>query len=245
MLNEKKIVLVTGASRGIGQAIARRFAKEGYAVVMHYHTGRLQAEQTAAELQAQGACVLLQQADIRDSQQVQTMIETVQRQWGNIDILVNNAGIGQQKLFTDITDTEWRNMFAVHVDGTFYCSRAVLPAMISRKAGCIINISSMWGTSGASCEAAYSASKAGVDGLTKALAKELAPSGIPVNAVSFGVIDTAMNSQLSEDERLVLEEEIPMGRFASPEEAARLIYEIALSPTYLTGQIIRMDGGFL
>ena len=146
MLNEKKIVLVTGASRGIGQAIARRFAKEGYAVVMHYRARRgLQAEQTAAELQAQGACVLLQQADIRDSQQVQSMVETIQKQWGNVDILVNNAGIGQQKLFTDITDTEWRNMFAVHVDGTFYCSRAVLPAMISRKAGCIINISSMWG----------------------------------------------------------------------------------------------------
>lgn len=246
MLNEKKVVLVTGASRGIGQAIARRFAKEGYAVVMHYHTGRLEAEQTAAELQAQGACVLLQQADIRDSQQVQSMVETIQKQWGNVDILVNNAGIGQQKLFTDITDTEWRNMFAVHVDGTFYCSRAVLPAMINRKAGCIINISSMWGQIGGSCEVHYSAAKGAVQGMTKALAKEVGPSGIRVNCVAPGVIRTEMNRLLDEETWTALKEETPLECVGNAEDIANMVYFLATEEaSFITGQVIGVNGGIV
>ena len=183
--------------------------------------------------------------DVGDPSCVRDIFQKISQVCEGVDILINNAGIAHIGLLMDMSDEDWDRIIHTNLSSVFYCCRAAIPHMVSRQSGRIINISSMWGTSGASCEAAYSASKAGVDGLTKALAKELAPSGIPVNAVSFGVIDTAMNSQLSEDERLALEEEIPMGRFASPEEAARLIYEIALSPTYLTGQIIRMDGGFL
>ena len=242
----QKTILITGSSRGIGRAAALLFASRGYHVFINCRTSLRELMEVKRQIERMGfgLCTLVP-GDVGDPSAVQEIFQEIQKTAGHLDILVNNAGISHIGLLSDLTYEEWDQIIRTNLSSVFYCCRAAIPHMVSRQSGRIINISSMWGTSGASCEAAYSASKAGVDGLTKALAKELAPSGIPVNAVSFGVIDTAMNSQLSEDERLALEEEIPMGRFASPEEAARLIYEIALSPTYLTGQIIRMDGGFL
>ena len=160
-------------------------------------------------------------------------------------MLVNNAGISYIGLLTDMSDEEWRHVIDTNLTSVFYCCRAAIPPMVTRKSGRIINISSMWGTAGASCEAAYSASKSGVHGLTRALAKELAPSHISVNAVACGVVDTVMNAQLDAGERLQLTEEIPAGRFASPREIAEIIWQTANAPEYMTGQIIGVDGGYL
>ena len=243
---QKQTVLITGASRGIGKSTALLFASSGFRVFLNCRNSvdALKELQCTIQETCHTDCHIVP-GDVGDPSCVRDIFQKISQVCEGVDILINNAGIAHIGLLMDMSDEDWDRIIHTNLSSVFYCCRAAIPHMVSRQSGRIINISSMWGTSGASCEAAYSASKAGVDGLTKALAKELAPSGIPVNAVSFGVIDTAMNSQLSEDERLALEEEIPMGRFASPEEAARLIYEIALSPTYLTGQIIRMDGGFL
>lgn len=243
---QKQTVLITGASRGIGKSTALLFASRGFRVFLNCRNSvdALKELQRTIQETCHTDCHIVP-GDVGDPSCVRDIFQKISQVCKGVDILINNAGIAHIGLLMDMSDEDWDRIIRTNLSSVFYCCRAAIPHMVSRQSGRIINISSMWGTSGASCEAAYSASKAGVDGLTKALAKELAPSGIPVNAVSFGVIDTAMNSQLSEDERLALEEEIPMGRFASPEEAARLIYEIALSPTYLTGQIIRMDGGFL
>ena len=243
---QKQTVLITGASRGIGKSTALLFASRGFRVFLNCRNSvdALKELQCTIQETCHTDCHIVP-GDVGDPSCVRDIFQKISHVCEGVDILINNAGIAHIGLLIDMSDEDWDRIIRTNLSSIFYCCRAAIPHMVSRQSGRIINISSMWGTSGASCEAAYSASKAGVDGLTKALAKELAPSGIPVNAVSFGVIDTAMNSQLSEDERLALEEEIPMGRFASPEEAARLIYEIALSPTYLTGQIIRMDGGFL
>lgn len=243
---QKQTVLITGASRGIGKSTALLFASRGFRVFLNCRNSvdALKELQCTIQETCHTDCHIVP-GDVGDPSCVRDIFQKISHVCEGVDILINNAGIAHIGLLIDMSDEDWDRIIRTNLSSVFYCCRAAIPHMVSRQSGRIINISSMWGTSGASCEAAYSASKAGVDGLTKALAKELAPSGIPVNAVSFGVIDTAMNSQLSEDERLALEEEIPMGRFASPEEAARLIYEIALSPTYLTGQIIRMDGGFL
>lgn len=243
---QKQTVLITGASRGIGKSTALLFASRGFRVFLNCRNSidALKELQCTIQETCHTDCHIVP-GDVGDPSCVRDIFQKISHVCEGVDILINNAGIAHIGLLMDMSDEDWDRIIHTNLSSVFYCCRAAIPHMVSRQSGRIINISSMWGTSGASCEAAYSASKAGVDGLTKALAKELAPSGIPVNAVSFGVIDTAMNSQLSEDERLALEEEIPMGRFASPEEAARLIYEIALSPTYLTGQIIRMDGGFL
>ena len=244
--NGKEIVLVTGASRGIGRATAQRFAQAGYAVVLHYNTGCAEAEQTAQELQRQGALVMTQQADLRDSGQVQRMVQAVEQAWGTVDVLVNNAGIAQQKLFTDLTDADWHNMFGIHVDGTFYCCRAVLPGMIHQKQGCIINVSSMWGQTGGSCEVHYSAAKGAVQSLTKALAKEVGPSGIRVNCVAPGVIQTEMNRMLDEETLEALREETPLEVLGTTEDVASAIYFLATSQaSFITGQIIGVNGGMV
>ena len=188
---EQKVVLITGASRGIGAAAARRFAAGGCRVVVNYHRSREQAEALAAEI---GGWAV--QADVSDPVQVGKMVDNVLDKFCQLDILICNAGVAQQKLFGDLTDEDWRRIFAVNVDGVFHTIRAALPHFIHRKAGKILTVSSMWGQVGGSCEAAYSAAKAAVIGLTKALAKELGPSGITVNCVSPGVIQTDMNAHL-------------------------------------------------
>ena len=241
-----KTVLVTGASRGIGKAVAMQFAREGYKVAVHYNSGTAEAEALVAQLIQEGCDVMAVQADVRDSAQVQHMIDTIMAQWGVIDILINNAGIAQQKLFTDITDEDWHNMFAVHVDGTFYCTRAVLPAMIAQKQGVIVNISSMWGQVGGSCEVHYSAAKGAIQAMTKALAKEVGPSGIRVNCVAPGVIQTEMNAILDPETLEALRQETPLEMLGTTEHVAEAVYYLCSDKAaFITGQIMGVNGGMI
>lgn len=246
-MKQNQVVLVTGASGGIGKAVAEKFAQNGYRVAVHYHNGKERAEALQKQLEQQGCFLMTVQADLRDSMQVQAMIEQIERSWGGVDVLVNNAGVAQQKLFTDITDEEWRNMFAVHVDGAFYCARAVLPGMIHRKHGSIINVSSMWGQTGGSCEVHYSAAKGALQAMTKALAKEVGPSGIRVNCVAPGVILTEMNTRMFDQDTLeALKEETPLETLGTTEDVANMIYFLASAEAgFITGQIIGVNGGMV
>ena len=241
-----KTVLITGASRGIGAATARLFAAHGYAVAVHYHTARDKAEALVAELTAAGADAFAVCADMADSAAVNQMVGEVLARFGHIDVLVNNAGISASGLITDVTDAEWDRMMGVNLSGAFYACRAVLPSMISKKYGSIVQVSSMWGQVGASCEVAYSAAKAGLIGLTKALAKEVAPSGVRVNCIAPGVIDTDMNANLTADDMAVLCDETPCGRIGTPQEVAETIYFLASdNASFVTGQILGVSGGMV
>ena len=236
--------MITGASQGIGKETARLFANRGWNVAVHYYRHEAEAKALAEELGhitwAVPFC-----ADIADSKQVNHMAEKVSQVFGKIDALVNNAGIAGQKLFQDLTDQDWREMFAVNTDGVFYTCRAVLPQMLSRHQGTIVNISSIWGISGASCEVHYSAAKAAVIGMTKALAQEAGPSGIRVNCVAPGVIDTRMNACHSSEIMKALAQDTPLGRIGKPQEVAALIYYLCSEEaSFLTGQVICPDGGF-
>ena len=236
-----EVVLITGGSRGIGAAAARRFAEDGCRVVINYCRSREQAEALAREL---GGWAV--QADVSDPVQVQGMIDNVLDKFCQLDILVCNAGIARQQLFTDITDGDWRELFNINVDGTFRCCRAVLPHFIHRKAGRIITVSSMWGVTGGSCEVAYSATKAAIIGLTKALAKEVGPSGITVNCVAPGVIDTEMNGNLTPEDLELLREETPLERLGQPEDVAESVFFLAgEGASFLTGQVLSPNGGIL
>ena len=232
----KKTVLVTGASRGIGRAIALAFAKEGYHVFLNCNHSVIQLEKVRAEIEAlpNASCDMVI-GDVGNPDLVEKMFKLIYKKCDCLDVLVNNAGIAHIGLLSEMTDKEWIRIIQTNLSSVFYCSRAVIPEMVSKKEGKIINISSMWGTAGASCEAAYSATKAGVHGLTKALAKELAPSNIQVNAIACGVIDTDMNKQLSEEDKIVLKNEIPASRFGTPEEVADMVIQLVNSPTYLSG----------
>ncbi len=241
-----KTVLITGASRGIGRETARKFALEGANVAVNYCKSADDAAAFCAELRRQGYNVLPVQADVSDRAQVQQMFAVIERQLGSVDILVNNAGISQQKLFTDITDDEWQHMLAVNLNGAFYCCQAVLPGMIRKKAGKIINISSVWGISGASCEVHYTVSKAALIGLTKALAKEMGPSGIQVNCVAPGVIDTDMNRCYDAETMRSLAEETPLGVIGRAVDIAETILFLASEKAdFITGQVVSPNGGFL
>ena len=240
----EKIALVTGASGGIGQAIARRLAKDGFALCLHYHKNEQAARALAAELQQSGVRAVALPADLADEAQAITLVAECEAKLGTVDVLVNNAGISKQGLLTDLSAADWRQMFGVHVDGAFYLSRAVLPAMIRKKAGKIIQISSMWGISGGSCEVAYSAAKAALIGFTKALAKEVGPSGITVNCIAPGVIDTPMNAHLSADDLSALADETPLCRIGTPAEVANAVAFFAGDQsTFITGQVLAVDGG--
>lgn len=236
-----KTVLITGASRGIGYSTAELFALNGWNTAVNY----LHTPEPAINLAKQYQNVLPIKADVSKRHDVEAMTEQVCREFGKIDVLVNNAGIAQQKLFTDITDDDWNHMFNINVKGAFYCCQAVLPGMISRKSGKIINISSVWGEKGASCEVHYSASKAALIGLTKALAKEEGLSGITVNCVTPGVIDTDMNKHLDDETRSALQEETPIGRIGASQDVAQTIYFLASDAAdFITGQVIGVNGGF-
>ena len=232
--------LITGGSRGIGAATVRAFTSAGYRTAFFYRSSESAAQALAAET---GAYAI--QCDIRDSASVASACAEAKRLHGHIDVLVNNAGIAQQKLFTDITDDDWHTMLDTNLSGAFYASRAVLPDMISRRYGRIINVGSIWGQVGASCEVHYSAAKAGLIGLTKALAKEVAPSGVTVNCVCPGVIETDMLASFTPEDLAVLAEETPVGRLGTPEDIAHSILWLADPKAgFTTGQIIGVNGGF-
>ena len=241
-----KAALITGGSRGIGAACARLFAQQGYGVGIVCRKAKDQAEALAEELAALGVPVKVYVCDVAQREQVQAMTAAFLREFGRIDVLVCNAGIARQELFTDITEASWREVMGVDLDGVFYCAQAVLPDMLHRKAGKIITLSSMWGQVGASCEVAYSTAKAGVIGLTKALAKELGPSGITVNCVAPGVIDTEMNGNLPQDIKDELAEETPLERLGTPEDVAQAVWFLASSAgDFFTGQILAPNGGLI
>ena len=235
-----RTVLITGGSRGIGSAMVRRFSKNGYAVAFTYNKSRDAAEALSKET---GALAI--KADNASECEILAAVSEVREKLGDIDVLINNAAVSSFSVFTDISYEDWNNIFAVNLGGAFLYSKAVLSDMIKNKSGRIINISSVWGNVGASMEVAYSASKGAVNSFTKALAKELAPSNVQVNAISCGVIDTEMNEHLSEEERLSLIDEIPACRMGTPKEVGELALLLANAPAYLTGQIITMDGGLL
>jgi 3-oxoacyl-[acyl-carrier protein] reductase len=241
-----KNVLITGASRGIGRAAAELFAREGYGVAINYNSSAGEARSLADALQSKGRHAAAFKADVSDMEQVSAMTEFCETEFGHIDVLINNAGIAQQKLFTDLTAEDWNRMFAVDVTGVFNCCRCLLPAMIRRHSGKIINVSSIWGICGASCEVHYSAAKAAVIGLTKALAKEVGPSNIQVNCVAPGIVDTKMNAALTQDDKDALCDETPLGRFGSPDDiAAAMLFFASPSSNFITGQVISPNGGFV
>lgn len=246
MNSAPKAALITGGSRGIGAACARLFAQQGYGVGIVCRKAKDQAEALAEELAALGVPVKVYVCDVAQREQVQAMTAAFLREFGRIDVLVCNAGIARQELFTDITEASWREVMGVDLDGVFYCAQAVLPDMLHRKAGKIITLSSMWGQVGASCEVAYSTAKAGVIGLTKALAKELGPSGITVNCVAPGVIDTEMNGNLPQDIKDELAEETPLERLGTPEDVAQAVWFLASSAgDFFTGQVLAPNGGLI
>ncbi|HIY05942.1 MAG TPA: 3-oxoacyl-ACP reductase FabG [Candidatus Evtepia faecigallinarum] len=245
-MSERKNVLITGASRGIGAAAARLFARQGWGVGIGCHSALDRAQALAEELGDLGVPVRVYPADVARREEVQGMVDAFLRDFGTLDVLVCNAGIARQELFTDITEAGWREMLGVNLDGVFYCCQAVLPHMIHRKQGKLITLSSMWGQVGASCEVAYSAAKAGVIGLTKALAKEVGPSGITVNCVAPGLIETEMNRNLSPETKAALAEDTPLERLGTPEDVARAIWFLA-SPAgdFFTGQVLAPNGGWV
>lgn len=239
-------VLITGASRGIGAAIAERFASVGMNVVIHYLHSHESANEVARKCMSYGSKVLTVTADLRSKEQIMRMREKLEHHGFMPDILVNNAGIAHYGLLSDVSEEEWDDVMAVNLKGMFLCTQTFMQRMISQKYGRIINVSSIWGLSGASCEVVYSTTKGGLNAFTKALAKELAPSGVTVNAVAPGAVDTVMLNHLNSEEKNGLEREIPAGRLAQPEEIASLVYFIALPESgYITGQIISPNGGWL
>ena len=240
----RKVALVTGSSRGIGAAIARTLSREGWAVCINYIEQAEKAEALARELRASGGEALVCRADVADRRAVDTMVAAVRRELGPVSLLVNNAGIAEQRQFQDIEPAFWERLFAVNVNGNFHCTQAVLPDMLHAHAGCIVNISSIWGSHGASCEAAYSATKHAIIGLTRSLSAELSLSGIRVNCVAPGVIDTDMVQVLGQETLRQLAQEIPLGRLGRPEEIAETVLHLVNNP-YITGQVITVDGGFL
>ncbi len=238
-------VLITGGSRGIGAACAEAFAKRGYRVIVNYHQNQKAAEAVCERIRAMGGVCMCIQADVSDEAQVERLFEKAQA-FGGVDVLVNNAGIAAAAMLCDTTPALWKRIFAVNVDGVYYCSRAALAHMVSKKSGAIINVSSMWGMVGASCESAYSAAKAAVIGFTKALAKELGPSGITVNCVAPGMIDTEMNAHLSREDIDAIREEIPLGCIGTPEQiAATVCFLASEGGAYLTGQVLSPNGGLV
>ena len=240
-------VIVTGASAGIGRACAGLFALRGDNVVINYNRSRDAALELAGRLASEGANVIAVKADVSREFEAVSLVKSCVDAFGAPDVLVNNAGIAlPQKLITETTWYEFERLFSVNAGGCFNCSKAVLPYMINKKSGAIVNISSVWGVAGASCEVAYSASKAAVAGFTKALAKEVGPSGIRVNCVAPGVIDTVMNSHLTKDDLRALADETALCRIGTPEDIAETVSFLASdAASFITGQVITADGGFI
>lgn len=242
----EQTVLITGGSRGIGAAIAERFASVGMNIVLHYMNSHEAVNEVARKCMQHGSKVLTITADIRSREQLERMRDKLDSHELSPDILINNAGISSYGLLSDVSEEEWDLVMSVNLKGTFLSSQIFMPHMLRQKYGRIINISSIWGISGASCEVLYSASKGGVNAFTKALAKELAPSGVTVNAIAPGPVETDMMASFNQEEKAAIESEIPAGRFASPDEIASVAYFLALPESgYITGQVISPNGGWL
>lgn len=236
----EKVVLITGASRGIGREIAKELSENGYKIIANYN----KSEEQAINLQKENENIEIYKADVSKRKEVKKMIQFIIEKYKKIDVLINNAGISIEKLFTDITDEEWKEIIDVNLYSAFCVTQEVLPNMINRKKGCIINISSIWGIVGASCEAIYSMTKAGIDAMTKSLAKELGPSNIRVNSIAPGIIDTEMNKKISEEEINKIKEEIPLERIGKTIDIARCVKWL-IEDEYTTGQIISINGGWI
>ena len=241
----RKIALVTGASGGIGRAAALALVEAGYDIGVHYCNNREKAEEVSALIAEMGRRSVTLCADVSDRKQVETMIEAARICLGEIDLLVNCAGIADIRLFTDTTAQHWERMIGVNLTGTYNCCRLTAPMMISRGSGCIINMSSVWGIYGASCEVHYSAAKSGIIGLTQALAKELGPSGIRVNCIAPGYIETEMNSGFDEDTVADVTDRTPLGRTGKPEDVAQAVVFLASdNASFITGATLPVTGGF-
>lgn len=243
---KKKPVLVTGSARGIGKAIAVKYAQEGYPVIINGKSSleNLSALAVTITDKYHIECTPFL-GDVSDFTTVKELFHMIEDRYEGLEILINNAGISHIGLLSDMDVSEWDRIIQTNLSSCFYCSKLAIPYMVARKQGKILNISSVWGITGASCEAAYSASKGGVNALTRALGKELAPSNIQVNAIACGIIDTEMNKFLDSDERRFLMEEVPAGRFGTAQEVAQLAFQITSADSYLTGQVIPFDGGWV
>lgn len=242
----KKTVIITGASKGIGAATAILFARKGYNVVINYNNSFESANLLTRSLSGQGFSVMAFKANVANKLETELLIKETMYKFGSVDVLVNNAGVAFQGLIDQTDEYDSDRIFDINLKGVYNCCRAAVPEMVAQKSGKIINVSSMWGQVGASCEVAYSAAKAGVIGLTKALAKELAPSGITVNTIAPGLIETAMNANIGVEELNNFVDEIPLGRMGSADEVAAAIYFLASSDAdYITGQVLGVNGGYV
>lgn len=239
-----KTALITGASRGIGKATAELFADNGYAVIINYNKSEKEALNLVSEIREKGGTAMAVKADVSSETEVSEMMKKISENFSSVDVLINNAGISLQKMLTETTTEEWDNIFGITARGTFLVTKSVLPMMINKKSGSIINISSIWGNVGASCEVAYSSAKASLIGFTKALAKEVGPSGVRVNCLCPGVIDTDMNKMHSVETLACLCDETPLMRIGNPTEVAETILFLASEKSsFITGQVFSVDGG--
>ena len=238
-----KVIIVTGASKGIGKEISKELAKKGNTIIANYNKSEKEIKELQKELEKQNIKIDIYKADVSKREEATNLVKYTIQKYGKIDVLINNAGISQIKEFTQITDEDWNNMINTNLNSVFYMSQEACHNMIHNKKGCIINISSIWGITGASCEVHYSVSKAGVDALTKALAKELGPSNIRVNSIAPGIINTEMNAHLSEEEKQNIEEEIPLEKIGKAIDIERCV-EWLIKDEYTTGQVISINGGW-
>lgn len=239
-----KNIIVTGGSRGIGKCLAQNFAKAGHNVVLNYNKSKKEAEQIKKELEEQGIKIEIFKADVSKREDVNKLIKFAIKTMGGIDVLINNAGIAKLQMFQDVTEETWNEIMDTNLKSVYYTIQGVLPEMLQKKSGCIINISSMWGSTGASCEAVYSASKAGMDAITKSLAKELGPSNIRVNSIAPGVINTDMNSVLDEKIKEELKKETPLEKIGEPIDIYRCAKWL-VEDEFTTGQVISVNGGYV